>query len=103
MESKFPLLVLNKKRNLMIRNSLTALIVSFILTLAIVSCGKKNQHYIEKIIEKIRFKNSFFKEPLFSKAFPSNMTPSSPNLLSKNQIFSMLEGCEKKKKGRKRK
>ena len=37
----------------MIRNSLTALIVSFILTLAIVSCGKKNQHYIEKIIEKM--------------------------------------------------
>lgn len=53
MESKFPLLVLNKKRNLMIRNSLNALIVSFILTLAIVSCGKKGQHYIEKIIEKM--------------------------------------------------
>lgn len=53
MEIYFPLLVLNKKRNLMIRNSLTALIVSFILTLAIVSCGKKNQHYIEKIIEKM--------------------------------------------------
>lgn len=53
MEIYFPLLVLNKKRNLMIRNSLTALIVSFILTLAIVSCGKKSQHYIEKIIEKM--------------------------------------------------
>lgn len=53
MESKFPLLVLNKKRNLMIRNSLIALSVSSILALAIISCGKKDQHYIEKIIEKM--------------------------------------------------
>lgn len=37
----------------MIRNSLTALSVSFILALAIISCGKKDQHYIEKIIEKM--------------------------------------------------
>lgn len=37
----------------MIRNSLIALSVSSILALAIISCGKKDQHYIEKIIEKM--------------------------------------------------
>lgn len=37
----------------MIRNSLIALSVSSILALAIISCGKKGQYYIEKIIEKM--------------------------------------------------
>ena len=35
----------------MIKNSLAALIGSLILALTIISCGKKDQHYIEEIIE----------------------------------------------------
>ena len=53
MESKFPLPAFKKRKDMsrMIKNSLAAFIGSLILALAIISCGKKDQHYIEEIIE----------------------------------------------------
>lgn len=36
--------------NRMIKNSLAALIVSLISAIVIISCGRQEQHYIEKII-----------------------------------------------------
>lgn len=36
--------------NRMIKNSLAVLIVFLILTIVIISCGRQDQHYIEKII-----------------------------------------------------
>lgn len=36
--------------NRMIKNSLAVLIVSLILAIVIISCGRQDQHYIKKII-----------------------------------------------------